>query len=90
VKPRHAAALARLRRFGIKDVVLATLFSLVGVVVGSILGGGLLMLSLMVSPTGKWLHNLRALLIPVPALVGGYVGFFWSLTRALRSHEDRN
>jgi hypothetical protein len=30
MEPRHAAALAKLRRFGIKDVVLATLFSLVG------------------------------------------------------------
>ena len=88
MKPRHAAMLAWLSRIRLKDVVRAAMFSMVGVLVGSIAGGVLLVLSFKVSPE-KWPHGLRGLLIPIPALASGYLAFFWSLTHASRAKEIR-
>lgn len=82
MRPRYAFALTRLRRIGFKAVAQAMLLMLVGVVLGSIIGGAFFWFSLVISPTGVWPYHLRAFLIPVPALLGGYIFFFWALARA--------
>jgi len=58
---------------------------LIGVALGSIIGGVIRILSFLVlSWIGQWPHHFRTLLIFVPGLLGGSIGLLWELAHALR------